>query len=92
MIDGYHRVFCKHILQRIERTDIAIPCQNLGVNGAEVFHPMISQYRIDGVYDAGRKVKLPQTNDIDQLLYMGSGPPVNPDDFPQTGWEGNALY
>ena len=92
MLDGYHRLFTAHILQRIEEKDVAIPCQNLGVNGAEVFHPMVSQYKIDSVYNAGRKVKLPEVDTNDNLLHMGSGPPASLEDFPETGWEGNALW
>lgn len=88
MMPGYHLLFREHARRIIEK-EAAFPDVRLGIAQAEDLKPQ-QQEVFFGMPPRQPEVQIDNT--IDSLYWTGTGKLVSPEDFPQDGYTGRAIY
>lgn len=88
MMPGYHLLFREHGRRIIDK-EAAVPDVALGIGAAENLRPQ-QQPVVFGIKQ--REPKIQQTYLVDALQYVGEGKLITPEDFPQEGYRGKAIY
>lgn len=86
MLPGYHKLTNAHALKQVDR-GVDIPDPDLGVGFAEVLTPQPVYYNVG----EQRAPVVDRVKTIEQATYDGYGQAVSLDQFPMTGYIGEAL-